>query len=101
MGLVNYCRATPFTALRGLYMRSILIILAALLALTACNKTQQGAAVGAGVGAAAGAIVSGTPGGAAIGAAAGGLAGALIGRAAEDGKCEYRNSKGQVYIDDC
>lgn len=82
-------------------MRSILITLAALLALTACNRTQQGAAVGAGVGAAAGAIVSGTPGGAAVGAAAGGLAGALIGRASEDGKCRYRNSKGQVYIADC
>ncbi|MEP0944649.1 MAG: YMGG-like glycine zipper-containing protein [Rhizobiaceae bacterium] len=82
-------------------MRASLLILAATLFLTACNATQRGAAVGAGVGAAAGAIVSGTPTGAAIGATAGGLAGALIGRAAEDGKCRYKDRRGRIYIDKC
>ncbi len=82
-------------------MRVTLIAVTALLFLTACNATQRGAAVGAGVGAAAGAIATGTPSGAAVGAAAGGLAGALIGRAAEDGKCRYRDNRGRTYIDDC
>ena len=82
-------------------MRTTILTLAALLMLTACNATQRGAAVGAGVGATAGAIISGTPQGAAVGAAAGGLAGALIGRAAEDGKCKYRDRRGRVYIADC
>ena len=82
-------------------MRATILILAASVLLTACNATQRGAAVGAGVGAAAGAIVSGTPTGAAVGATAGGLAGALIGRAAEDGKCRYRDRRGRIYLDDC
>ena len=77
------------------------LVLSATLFLTACNATQQGAAVGAGVGAAAGAIATGTPTGAAIGATAGGLAGALIGRASEDGKCRYRDRRGRIYIDKC
>jgi surface antigen len=82
-------------------MRTTLIILSATLFLTACNATQRGAAVGAGVGATAGAVLTGTPTGAAVGATAGGLAGALIGRASEDGKCRYRNSRGRVYTADC
>ena len=82
-------------------MRATLMVLSATLFLTACNATQQGAAVGAGVGTVAGAIVTGTPTGAAVGATAGGLAGALIGRAAEDGKCRYRDRRGRTYIDDC
>lgn len=82
-------------------MRATLIILAATAFLTACNATQRGAAVGAGVGATAGAVLTGTPTGAAVGATAGGLAGALIGRAAEDGKCRYRDRRGRTYIDDC
>ena len=82
-------------------MRKSLISLTAVIALTACNATQRGAAVGAGTGAVVGAAATGNVRGAAVGAAAGGLAGALIGRAAEDGQCRYRDRRGRIYIDDC
>ncbi|MEM8749846.1 MAG: YMGG-like glycine zipper-containing protein [Pseudomonadota bacterium] len=82
-------------------MKKIIVIFAAVLALSACNATQRGAAVGAGTGAAIGAVATGSGRGAAVGAVAGGLAGALIGRASEDGKCRYRGRDGRVYIDDC
>ncbi len=82
-------------------MRIAFIILSALLVLTACNATQRGAAVGSGLGATAGAIATGTPGGAAVGAAAGGQAGAQIGRASEDGMCQYRRNNGSIYTAPC
>ncbi len=67
--------------------------------LAACTSNER-TATGAGVGAAIGAAVSSNPlGGAAVGAVIGGF-GTYIAEVA-DGKCQYRNSKGQIYTTRC
>lgn len=66
--------------------------------LTACTTTEKTAS-GAGIGAAVGAIASKSAGGAVAGALIGGFGTYLVEVA--DGKCQYRNSKGQVYTTRC
>jgi hypothetical protein len=83
-------------------MKKLLLIGAALLSLSACTSTQQGAAIGAGTGAVIGAATTGSVLGTAVGAGIGAVAGAAIGKVADQpGKCYYKNSRGQVYIDVC
>lgn len=84
------------------------IVLSSLLALTACNTTQQerstlaGAGIGAGAGAVAGAIATGTPSGAAVGAAIGGVTGAIIGSVVgRPGYCYARDKYGNRIIVQC
>lgn len=83
-------------------MKKVVILMALLVPLGACSRTEQGAAVGGLGGAAVGAAVAGNPTkGAVIGGAAGALAGALIGRASESGQCRYRDRNGRVYVASC
>ncbi|TIX43894.1 MAG: glycine zipper 2TM domain-containing protein, partial [Mesorhizobium sp.] len=83
-------------------MKKVMILMALLVPLGACSRTEQGAAVGGLGGAAVGAAVAGNPTkGAVIGGAAGALAGALIGRASESGQCRYRDRNGRVYVASC
>ncbi|MER8390235.1 YMGG-like glycine zipper-containing protein [Mesorhizobium sp. M0166] len=83
-------------------MKKLMILMALLVPLGACSRTEQGAAVGGLGGAAIGAAVAGNPTkGAVIGGAAGALAGALIGRASESGQCRYRDRNGRVYVASC
>ncbi|MER9343705.1 YMGG-like glycine zipper-containing protein [Mesorhizobium sp. M0601] len=83
-------------------MKKVMILMALLVPLGACSRTEQGAAVGGLGGAAVGAAVAGNPTkGAVIGGAAGALAGALIGRASESGQCRYRGRNGRVYVASC
>lgn len=83
-------------------MKKLIVIIAALVSLTACTNTQKGATAGAVVGGVIGGAASGNLVGAAIGATAGGLAGALLGSVSDQpGKCYYKNSQGQIYIDVC
>jgi hypothetical protein len=88
-------------------MHKILIIIAAVLALSACTTTQKAATVG-GV---AGAVIGGTTTGSFVGAAVGGavgtvtgaVVGELLGRYRDDPtQCVYVNRKtGKRYVDDC
>ncbi len=86
-------------------MKKLMVIgiaLTTLLAVSACTRTQQSAAVGAGAGAIIGGVTTGTVQGAAVGAAVGGVAGALVGQVAgEPERCYYRASDGRLYIDTC
>lgn len=86
-------------------MKKMLVIgiaLTALMAGTACTRTQQTAAVGAGAGAVIGGVTTGTVQGAAIGAAVGGVAGAVVGQVAgEPERCYFRAPDGRLYIDNC
>lgn len=80
----------------------IVVALMTLLAVSACTRTQQSAAVGAGAGAVIGGVTTGTVQGAAVGAAVGGVAGAVVGQVAgEPEKCYFRAPDGRLYIDDC
>jgi hypothetical protein len=87
-------------------LHKIIITLAAVLSLSACTSTQQGAAIGAASGAALGAATTGTivgtGVGAAIGLGAGAVAGELLGRNANNpDQCYYRTPEGRTVIDDC
>lgn len=66
--------------------------------LTACTTAEKTAS-GAGIGAAVGAVASKSAGGAVAGALIGGFGTFLVEVA--DGRCQYRNSKGQVYTTRC
>lgn len=83
-------------------MPKIFIVILTAVALAGCSQSAGG---GATVGAASGAIIGGlTTGsweGAAVGAALGGASGAIIGKAAEPGKCVYRDRRGREYVDAC
>ena len=70
----------------------------AALALTACTTAEKTAS-GAGVGAVVGAVVSDSVGGAVAGAVIGGIGTYLF--EIGDGRCQYRNSRGQVYTRRC
>ncbi|MGO4834596.1 YMGG-like glycine zipper-containing protein [Rhizobiaceae sp. 2RAB30] len=80
------------------------MMIAAVLALAGCTSTQQGAVVGGLGGAAIGSVVA-APGnrteGALVGAAVGTVAGALVGRAADPGRCCYRDQYGRRYVANC
>jgi surface antigen len=87
-------------------MHKFLIIAAAVLSLSACTTTQQGAAVGAGAGAIVGAATTGSVLGTVVGAGVGGVVGAaagnMLGRVPNSNNlCWYRNSRGQEYKDTC
>lgn len=83
-------------------MKKTILVLSLLVAVAACSRTEQGAAVGGLGGAAVGAAVAGNPvQGAVIGGAVGALAGAVIGHASEAGQCRYRGLNGRVYVDRC
>lgn len=79
-------------------MKTALMALVAASLLAACTTAEKTAA-GAGIGAAAGAAITRTPGGAIAGALIGGF-GTFIAEVA-DGRCQYRNSKGQIYTTRC
>jgi len=84
-------------------MRKFLLILP-MIALTACETSNQNAAAGALGGAAIGAAVSGSDDrltGALVGAAVGVAASTLIGPAQQQGQCYYRDSRGQRFIAAC
>jgi outer membrane lipoprotein SlyB len=84
-------------------MRKFLLILP-MIALTACETSDQNAAAGALGGAAIGAAVSGSDDrltGALVGAAVGVAASTLIGPAQQQGQCYYRDSRGQRFIAAC
>jgi hypothetical protein len=82
----------------GMMLRSSVIALALIMPLAACTTAEQTAS-GAGVGAVVGAVATRSAGGAVAGALIGGFGTYLweVG----DGKCQYRNSKGQIYTRRC
>jgi phage tail tape-measure protein len=82
-------------------MKKAIVLILVGLSVASCTQTERGAGIGAASGAVIGGIATGNVRGAAVGAAIGGVAGALIGSAREPGKCYYRNSRGERYIDDC
>ncbi len=84
-------------------MKKVLIGLALLIPLAACSNTERGAAIGGLGGAAVGCVVaSNCVEGAIIGGAGGAIAGAVIGSVSDrPGYCEYRNRRGQIYVDRC
>lgn len=82
-------------------MKTLLITLIAVAAISGCSQTERGAAIGGLGGAAVGAAISGDAEGAVVGGLVGATAGALIGNANEPGKCYYRGRNGRRYIADC
>lgn len=83
-------------------MKQIIVMILAVLALSACSSTERGAAVGAGAGAVIGGVTTNSVAGAAVGAAVGGVAGAVIGKVAgSDDMCYYRDRYGRTYKDTC
>ena len=85
-------------------MKKFLIMLPLLVfGLTACETANQNAGAGALGGAIIGAAVTDNNPlqGALIGAAVGVAASTLIGPTGNSGRCYYRNSQGQRYIDNC
>lgn len=86
-------------------MKKMLVIgvaLTALLAMSACTRTQQAATVGAVGGGIIGGVTTGTPTGALVGAAVGGVAGAVVGQVAgEPENCYFRAADGRLYVDRC
>lgn len=82
---------------------AVLIVLSAM-TLSACQTSNQNAALGALGGAAVGAAVSSgndRTKGALIGAATGVAASTLIGPSQQRGQCYYRDSRGQRYVASC
>ena len=83
-------------------MKQFIVMILAILALSACSSTERGAAVGAASGAVIGGVTTNSFQGAAVGAAIGGVAGAVIGKVAgSDDMCYYRDSYGRTYKDVC
>lgn len=80
-------------------MLKLSVVLAAMLALSACTSTEKDLSVGTAAGAAIGGVAGGTSG-ALIGAAAGAGTGLLV-RTLRNGNCEYRDNRGQVYTAAC
>ncbi len=83
---------------KDMMLRASVIALALILPLAACTTAEKTAS-GAGIGAAVGAVATRSAGGAVAGALIGGIGTYLweVG----DGKCQYRNSKGQIYTRRC
>jgi hypothetical protein len=83
-------------------MKKFLMIGVALVSLSACTTTEQGATVGAVTGGVLGAAVTGNAVGTVVGAGVGAVAGAALGEVAgQPGRCYYRNSRGRTFIDRC
>lgn len=86
-------------------MKKVIVValaLASLMTVSACTRTTQTAAIGATAGGILGGITTGNVTGAAVGALVGGAAGMLVGEVAkEPGKCYFRGSNGQLYVDNC
>jgi hypothetical protein len=87
-------------------MHKLIIIIAAVLSLTACTSTQHGATTGAVAGALIGGLATGTLVGAAIGgvlgATTGAVAGELVGRSRTNpNECVFEDNDGRRYIDVC
>ena len=87
-------------------MHKLLLILASVLALSACTTTQKAATVGGVAGAIIGGTTTGSPVGAAVGGAlgatAGAVAGELIGRSERDPNlCVYEDRRGREFLDEC
>ena len=80
-------------------MRTFIIVVAAIVALSGCTSTEKDLSVGTAAGAVIGGIAGGGRG-ALIGAGAGAVGGLLV-RNLRNGKCEYRNSRGQIYTASC
>lgn len=80
-------------------MRSLIIALAALVALAGCTTTEKDLSIGTAAGAVVGGIAGGGKG-ALIGAGVGAVGGLLV-RNLRNGNCEYRNSRGQIYVARC
>ena len=74
-------------------MKKLIIVLAAVTALSACSTTERDAATGAAIGGVVGGLATGRVGGVVAGAVVGGVAGALVGRASRRGYCTYRNPR--------
>lgn len=78
------------------------LALTSLLAVSACTRTQETAAIGAGAGAVIGGVTTNSVQGAVVGGIVGGVAGALVGQVAgEPNQCYYRASDGTLYKDAC
>ena len=89
-------------------MKKLVLALALIMPLAACTNAEKGAAIGAVGGAALGTAAGGNDTrNAVIGGIAGAVAGALDGTAMDekgrerDGYCEYRDSRGRIYVDRC
>ncbi len=80
-------------------MRMFIIALGAVIALSGCTTTEKDLSIGTGAGAIIGGIAGGGKG-ALIGAGVGAVGGLLV-RNLRNGKCEYRNSRGQIYVARC
>lgn len=80
-------------------MRMFIIAVAAIVALSGCTSTEKDLSVGTAAGAVIGGIAGGGRG-ALIGAGVGAVGGLLV-RNLRNGKCEYRNSRGQIYTARC
>lgn len=80
-------------------MRKLIIAVAAIVALSGCTSTEKDLSIGTAAGAVIGGIAGGGKG-ALIGAGAGAVGGLLV-RNLRNGKCEYRNSRGQIYSARC
>jgi uncharacterized protein YcfJ len=76
-----------------------IIAVAAIVALSGCTSTEKDLSIGTAAGAVIGGIAGGGKG-ALIGAGAGAVGGLLV-RNLRNGKCEYRNSRGQIYTAPC
>lgn len=88
-------------------MHKVIILLAAVLALSACTNTQRAATVGGLAGAVIGGTTTGSFAGAAVGGAigtvTGAVAGELLGRYQDDpNQCVYVDRRtGKRFLDEC
>lgn len=80
-------------------MRMLIIVAAALMALSGCTSTEKDLSIGTAAGAVIGGIAGGGKG-ALIGAGAGAVGGLLV-RNLRNGKCQYRDRNGHIYTARC
>lgn len=80
-------------------MFRISLVVAAVMALSACTSTEKSIGVGTVAGAAIGGIAGGTEG-AIIGGVLGAGAGYLV-RRLDNGNCQYRDNRGRIYTAPC
>lgn len=79
-------------------MKALALAVVVASGLAACTTAEK-TATGAGVGAVVGAVATESVGGAVAGAAIAGFGTFLLETA--DGRCQYRNSRGEVYTSRC
>jgi len=82
-------------------MKKILVVLAAVAAISGCSTAEKDAALGGAAGAVVGGLVTGDAGGALVGGALGAAGGVLVGQATRKGWCVYRDSRGRLYEARC